>query len=441
VSLLKQEQQQQLAWQIIDRLEYEGYEAYLVGGCVRDQLLGRAIKDIDIATSALPETVLGSFKRAEPTGLQHGTITVILEGIPFEVTTFRSEQGYSDHRRPDEVRFIRDLREDLSRRDFTMNAMAIDRSGRLIDPFGGEHDLRQRVLRCVGEPQKRFAEDALRMLRCIRFAAEYELVIEQETWSALLANVTRIQDIAIERIRAELERIVEGTSPGRGLELLASSGITDYFKHSLSDIISAAVQVLRASQLTDWTYTDEPMIRWARLFLAAGLDAEVAGKLMRKLTFPNRKLQEIVQLITMHSVLWEQAQIVMAQRSKGLLREDSIEQPTMEKTWKLQVVKHGEEAALGWLAMTSARVDLDEQAKDWLRDAYRWLDELPIKRASELAIKGDHLLQAGFHAGPGLGKLLRYLAEAVAVGDLPNDLPSLMTESLRLQSVKSDYDE
>ncbi|WP_394297943.1 CCA tRNA nucleotidyltransferase, partial [Gordoniibacillus kamchatkensis] len=207
-----------------------GYEAYFVGGCVRDRLLGVPVKDMDIATSALPAQVMSLFVRTVPTGLQHGTVTVILEGHTFEVTTFRTESGYVDYRRPQTVEYVTSLEEDLRRRDFTMNAMAMDAEGNVCDPFGGREDLARGVLRCVGEAEQRFGEDALRMLRCIRFAAAYGLEVEAGTWAALREQAPLLRHIAMERCRAELERMVEGPAPVRALRLLADSGLWRHFK-------------------------------------------------------------------------------------------------------------------------------------------------------------------------------------------------------------------
>lgn len=173
---------------VLAKLTEAGYQAYLVGGCVQDAVLDRPIKDIDIATSALPEQVIACFPRTAPTGLQHGTVTVILQQGTYEVTTFRQEAEYEGFRRPTSVAYISDLMEDLKRRDFTMNAMAMNREGEVIDPFAGQKDLAIGVLRCVGKAEERFGEDALRMLRCIRFTSTYELQVEESTWLALLAQ-------------------------------------------------------------------------------------------------------------------------------------------------------------------------------------------------------------------------------------------------------------
>ncbi|MBB6679608.1 CCA tRNA nucleotidyltransferase, partial [Cohnella lubricantis] len=217
------------AWQaglaVVRVLEEAGHAAYLVGGCVRDRLLGRPLNDIDIACSARPEEVMSMFARVVPTGLQHGTVTVVENGMTFEVTTFRQEAGYSDSRHPDAVLFVKDIREDLARRDFTINAMAIGPAGTLVDPFGGAEDLKRGVVRCVGDALERFAEDALRMVRAVRFAAEFAFEIDAATWDGLLRRREGLRHVAMERIGAELDKMVCGSGPDRAVELLQASGL------------------------------------------------------------------------------------------------------------------------------------------------------------------------------------------------------------------------
>mgnify|MGYP000300435547 CR=1 FL=1 len=212
---------------IISRLEAEGFAAYLVGGCVRDILLGRAPKDWDVTTSASPSEVQSLFENTVPTGEKHGTVTVFMDGAQAEVTTFRSESAYTDHRRPDSVTFVSDLREDLKRRDFTINAMAMKSDGTVADYFGGRDDLEAKVIRCVGEPRERFEEDALRMLRALRFGAELGFEIEEKTYSALKDCAGLTAHLSPERVREELCRILlsdrpETVSAAISLGLLAS---------------------------------------------------------------------------------------------------------------------------------------------------------------------------------------------------------------------------
>lgn len=200
---------------ILGKLEEHGHSAYLVGGCVRDLLLDRLPHDWDICTAALPEEMLSIFPDAIPTGLQHGTVTV--RGREkhelAEVTTFRAESTYSDHRRPDSVAFIRDLDGDLSRRDFTMNAIALDKDGSLIDPFDGQTDIRRRCIRCVGKPDARFQEDALRMFRALRFSAALGFSIDPETYAAIGRHAHLAAFLAAERIREELEKTLCSARP------------------------------------------------------------------------------------------------------------------------------------------------------------------------------------------------------------------------------------
>ncbi len=197
-----------------------GHAAHPVGGCVRDLLLGRTPGDYDVCTSARPEQVMALFRRCIPTGLRHGTVTVLTEDGPVEVTTFRREAGYADGRHPDAVCFDAGLTEDLSRRDFTINAMALGPDGAVIDPFGGQADLSRRRIRCVGEPDRRFAEDALRMLRAVRFAAQLNFTIEEETLAAIRRSAPRTALVSGERIRAELEKILLSAAPERAGDLL-----------------------------------------------------------------------------------------------------------------------------------------------------------------------------------------------------------------------------
>lgn len=201
--------------QCVQTLEQAGFEACPVGGCVRDSLLGRLPGDWDITTSALPEDVQRLFAKTVPTGLAHGTVTVLLEDTPLEVTTFRGESGYSDSRHPDRVTFGVTLQEDLARRDFTVNAMAMTLSGGLIDPFGGQIDLQNRLLRAVGDAKTRFTEDALRMFRAIRFSAQLGFALDEEILAAIPALSGRAQFLAKERIKTEVEKTLLSPAPER----------------------------------------------------------------------------------------------------------------------------------------------------------------------------------------------------------------------------------
>ena len=198
---------------ILNTLERSGYEARLVGGCVRDTLLHRRPNDWDVATAAAPEAVTELFERTVPTGIRHGTVTVLYGGSACEVTTYRVEGAYSDHRRPDSVRFTSRLEEDLSRRDFTINAMAMDASLAITDPFSGREDLSRRLIRCVGDARERFTEDALRMLRAVRFAAQLDFALDSAALEAIAGCAPLCSALSPERVAAELRAVLASRDP------------------------------------------------------------------------------------------------------------------------------------------------------------------------------------------------------------------------------------
>lgn len=211
--------------EIIRCLEEAGYEAVFVGGAVRDYVLGKDAKDIDIATSAEPDEVKAIFPNTIDVGIAHGTVLVIVNGEPVEVTTYRTEGTYTDHRRPDEVQFVKSLREDLLRRDFTMNALAMTRNRELIDPFGGKHDIEKRLIRAVGNPADRFNEDALRMLRAIRFTSVLGFEIEKETFQAISEYAMQIRHVSIERLKMEMDKLFTGMDPYKAFQNMFETGL------------------------------------------------------------------------------------------------------------------------------------------------------------------------------------------------------------------------
>lgn len=215
---------------ILSVLEIKGFKAYIVGGCVRDILMKKTPHDYDIATSASPEQIKSLFNKTADTGIKHGTVTVIENGIPFEVTTFRTESGYSDLRRPDKVYFVKDIKEDLSRRDFTMNAIACSLNGEITDPFGGQNDIKNKIIKTVGDPYKRFSEDALRILRLFRFSSALDFLPEKSTLNAALELSNELKKISTERIVSELKKTVcsdfpENSEPLLNIKALSFLGI------------------------------------------------------------------------------------------------------------------------------------------------------------------------------------------------------------------------
>lgn len=212
--------------EILKVLREHGYEAYYVGGCVRDTLLGRNVHDWDITTSALPEQIMACFDHCIPTGIKHGTVTVLLENTQAEVTTYRTDGVYCDGRHPQQVSFVRQLSQDLARRDFTINAMAMDENGDIVDLYGGQNDLKKKLIRCVGDPDVRFAEDALRMLRAVRFSAQLDFSIDPATLGAIKRNASLCNTLSAERVRDEIEKTICSSRPER-MDHMAELGIVE----------------------------------------------------------------------------------------------------------------------------------------------------------------------------------------------------------------------
>lgn len=319
------------ARKIIARLEQHGYEAYIVGGCVRDSLMGKSPSDWDICTSARAEEMMALFedKRVIPTGIQHGTLTILAEDGAYEVTTFRIDGEYLDHRHPKSVAFTRELAEDLSRRDFTINAMAWHPERGLIDLFGGVEDLRDRLVRAVGDPVQRFNEDGLRMLRMVRFATVLDFDYDPATYDAVRKQGHLLQYISKERIQVELNKILLAAHPARGLEDLYTLGIYPYiipmmchtvgfaqrgghhfldvFEHSLLAVgVIAPELVLRLTMLLHdigkpFVWDSSESLSYDRFDDHAAVSAKLAGKILRDLKYDNATRKDVVELIAHHN--------------------------------------------------------------------------------------------------------------------------------------------
>lgn len=271
----------QQALPVLERLTDAGYEAYFVGGAIRDALSGLPIHDIDIATSAFPAEVQGLFTKHFDVGLEHGTVMAWVNGETYEITTFRTESGYKDFRRPDKVTFVRNLREDLLRRDFTINALAMDQNGKIYDYFDGLTDLKNQTLRAVGTPSDRFHEDALRMMRAVRFAGQLGFAVESETQVAIQNNAPLLSKISVERIRTELEKLFQGDDWASGIRLLVETGLSDYCPW-LPEQKEAPKQLL--DQLTNKEELPELDLTWAlTLWLTIG-ETDDSESFVNKLT-------------------------------------------------------------------------------------------------------------------------------------------------------------
>lgn len=315
---------------IIDTFYKNKHKGFMVGGCVRDSILKTIPKDYDITTSALPNETISLFDKTIPTGLQHGTVTVLINKEPYEVTTFRTDGNYIDNRRPDSVLFVNDITEDLSRRDFTINALAYNQYEGLIDCFNGLNDINNKIIKCVGIPDKRFSEDALRMLRAIRFSCQLDFQIESNTYESIKRNYTLVGNISYERIRDELCKILISKNPTKGLELLKDTGILKIILPDINNLVEYTPKCNNHNRdvfkhtlkVIDNTY-DDLILRLSALFHDVGkintmsfledghcyfpdhsIESSIMTKsILTKLAFDNNTINSVCSIINDHLVL------------------------------------------------------------------------------------------------------------------------------------------
>ena len=425
------------ALEVLERLEQAGHRAVLVGGCVRDSLLSRAPHDYDAATSALPEQVQAACGglRCLETGLRHGTVTVVCRGLPVEVTTFRREGAYSDHRRPDRVYFTPRLEDDLARRDFTVNAMAWGRDG-LTDPFGGRADLEGRLIRCVGDPDRRFEEDALRVLRGLRLAAQLDFALHPRTAAAIRRHLPQLSHVAWERIRAEWLRLLCAPGAGRVLlefpeaavqvipELAPSVGFDQKNPHHRYDVYTHAVKALEAAP-------SRPALRLAALLHDVGkpacftldengvghfyghpkVSAGLAARALERLRLSRAAREQVLTLILRHDLPVEPTR-QWAGRWLSRLGPELF--------FNLMALKRADGLACGTPAdgREADRAQAEELARALLAQP-------PCLTLKDLAVDGRDALAAGL-SGPAVGRALRALLAQAAEGTLPNERQALL---------------
>jgi len=364
------------ALQLLRTLREAGYEAFLVGGCVRDLLRGESPKDYDMATQALPTQVKACFSRVIPTGIQHGTVMVLLGGMSFEVTTYRSEGGYIDGRRPSIVHFQASIEEDLSRRDFTMNAMAYNPlEERWVDPWGGRGDLERGYVRCVGDALQRFSEDGLRAIRAIRFASTLDFELDVATQQAIPQRLDVFAKVAIERIREEFLKLLSCPHAQRGLDLLLSTGLLKMF----------LPEVARA----DFAMATRPPNLLPRLaLLLAGVSKPRA--VLQRLKFSNKILETVLHLM----------------KVQPLPPLDAND--TRLRRWLSQAkLEHWEDALAMGEALERREHSLGERMQALLA-------QNPPLSMDKLALRGNDIgLILGLNPGPKIGKASRFLFEKV----------------------------
>ena len=400
------------AAELLDTLHRAGYAAYVVGGCVRDSLLGLIPHDWDLCTSALPQQGMELFgaEKCIPTGLQHGTVTVKQGGGLYEITTFRTEGAYTDGRHPDEVHFVPDVREDLARRDFTINAMAYNEKEGLVDPFGGQADLQSGILRAVGVPHQRFTEDALRILRLYRFAARFGFAIDPPTAQAAQELCAHLDCVSVERIEEELAKLLSAPAPAAYLD----EKILGVVLPELSpEALAAAKPVVDACPAGEQALP----VRLAALLLSLGEDG--TRRTLRRLRCSNNRIEEtavlVREVVSGVPVAFSSEKLparppvslnIYARRLLGKYNLCTVQRLAALGT-ALQPERAAEFAALSELA---ERLDADGVCC----------------RVSQLAVNGRDLMAAGVPAGPGIRKVLEALLDGVIREEYPNERQALL---------------
>ena len=426
---------------LLDTLHAAGYAAYAVGGCVRDSLLGRTAHDWDLCTSALPQQVMELFgtEQCIPTGLQHGTVTIKYGGQLYETTTFRTEGSYTDGRHPDEVRFVPDVREDLARRDFTINAMAYNEAEGLVDPFGGQADLQNGLLRAVGEPQQRFTEDALRILRLYRFAARFGFALDAATARAARQLALHLDCISAERIQEELAKLLAAPQPGSYLEPAVLAVV-------LPELTPAALEA--AKPVVDACPAGEENLPVRLAALLRSLGERATRRVLKRLRCSNACIEETAVLVretaeqgvcrsfllgheSGHSIARPTACGSRVPPQRTVLGETSAHAGdihirrllgryglrTVERLCALCAALHPQAAPACALAAQRAR----QLEADGV-----------CCRVSQLAVNGRDLMAAGIPAGPALRRVLEALLDGVIRAEYPNEKPVLLAAAQKI---------
>ncbi|MFR2828225.1 CCA tRNA nucleotidyltransferase [Faecalibacterium sp.] len=426
---------------LLDTLHAAGYAAYAVGGCVRDSLLGRTAHDWDLCTSALPQQVMELFgaEQCIPTGLQHGTVTIKYGGQLYETTTFRTEGSYTDGRHPDAVQFVPDVREDLARRDFTINAMAYNEAEGLVDPFGGQKDLQNGLLRAVGEPQQRFTEDALRILRLYRFAARFGFALDAATARAARQLAPHLDCISAERIQEELAKLLTAPQPGAYLEPAVLAVVLPELTPAALDAAKPVVDACPAGE-------KNLPVRWAALLGALG--ETDTRRVLKRLRCSNACIEETAVLVRETA-----GEGVCGSFLLGHESGHSIARPTAcgsrvppQRTVLGETPAHAGEVAIRQLlgryglrtverlcALCAALQPQNAPACALAAQRARQLEADGVCcRVSQLAVNGRDLMAAGIPAGPALRRVLEALLDGVIRAEYPNEKPALLAAAQKI---------
>lgn len=435
---------------LAQRYHDAGHQLYIVGGAVRDSLLNRKVSDYDFTTSAPPQITRSLFRRTIPTGIEHGTITVIFEGKPYEITTFRVDGKYRDFRRPEQVTFTSSLYEDLKRRDFTINAIAFDPlTGDIHDPFDGRSDLKARLVRTVGYPQERFAEDALRMIRAIRFTSILEFTLDSDTELAIPPAADTIVHVARERVRQELEKLMESRRPSVGWHLLEQTGL---LAKIVPELLEDRDPVYRDAggppvfdhlvAACDCAPQDDPVLRWSALFHDVAkprtfgqdergihfhnhdaVSAELAEEIMERLRFSNDMIRLVGHLIRHHMFGYEK------NWTDGAVRRFTARVEAEHVSRLIALRRIDICGKTGRPPVLSDLDHLEERIRKLLRNK-------PPLTVGNLAVNGrDIMEELGVPGGPIIGIILRDLLQTVL------DDPSMNTPEHLMPIVKNLYRE
>lgn len=401
---------------IIEELEKNGFEGFVVGGCVRDTIMGRKPNDWDIATNARPEEVMDIFDKTIPTGVQHGTVTVLVDKIPYELTTYRIDGEYVDMRHPENVEFSKNIVDDLSRRDFTINAMAYNNSRGLVDEFGGIDDIEKKVIKCVGNPDKRFNEDALRMIRAIRFSAKLGFEIEENTYQSILKNASNIKCISIERINKELEETIKYDSERLGL--LNSIGISEWLfgveleEENLS-MAEKADDFLEEYNLYN---KEEEELKNAlkRMFVTRNIGNEKLKETLRKLRYSRRDIDITSKLygvskINNYSYIADKD--VSDDEKKVLIKY------ILKDTGDISLAKYG---IYSWLIEKNANPSVCFSLFNDIIDSGECFS------MSQLNVNGKDIIDNNIAKGAAVGKLLNAMLEYVIIHPEENEKEKLL---------------
>lgn len=383
---------------VLERLEDSEHKAYLVGGCLRDMMMGRQPHDFDIATSAEPETVMSIFSDFEviPTGIKHGTVTVMIDGEPIEITTFRKDSDYSDGRRPDSITFTDKVEDDLSRRDFTINAMAFGLDGEIVDPFGGKSDIKSRVIRTVGSAEDRFSEDGLRILRAIRFASVLGFTIEKETAEAIHKLSRMLDKVSFERVFSEMSKIILSEKPSVQFR---------EFKDVFSRVAPEFAEIKDFEHTLETLDRVEPEIALRFTALLHTLGEEQAESVLRKLKSDGVTIQKVTKLVRFFDTDIDSSKVAIKKLMSEMGESDFF------SLIKLKIADEPEKT-----------VEF-EKAK---QIAEKVIADKECFKLKDMAVKGDDLIKSGMTMGPEIGKTLSMLLDKVISEEVANDKDSLM---------------